>query len=56
MPTTREFLGDSLIKELEGAGFSPESINTFARNEYRQRKAAQEDKLRRLEYKADDMG
>lgn len=55
MPTTREFLGDSLIKELEGAGFSPQSINTFAKNEYRQRKAAQEEEQRRLLYRADDM-
>ena len=55
MPTTREFLGDSLIKELEGAGFSPQSINAFAKNEYRQRKAAQEEEQRRLLYRADDM-
>ncbi len=55
MPTTREFLGDSLIKELEGAGFSPQSINTFAKNEYRQRKAVQEEEQRRLLYRADDM-
>ena len=55
MPTTREFLGDSLIKELEGAGFSPQSINAFAKNEYRQRKAAQEEDQRRLLYRADDM-
>ena len=55
MPTTREFLGDSLIKELEGAGFSPQSINVFAKNEYRQRKAAQEEEQRRLLYRADDM-
>ena len=55
MPTTREFLGDSLIKELEGAGFSPQSINAFAKNEYRQRKATQEEEQRRLLYRADDM-
>ena len=55
MPTTREFLGDSLIKELEVAGFSPQSINAFAKNEYRQRKAAQEEEQRRLLYRADDM-
>ena len=55
MPTTREFLGDSLIKELEGAGFSPQSINAFAKNEYRQRKAAQEEEQKRLLYRADDM-
>ena len=55
MPTTREFLGDSLIKELEGTGFSPQSINAFAKNEYRQRKAAQEEEQRRLLYRADDM-
>ena len=55
MPTTREFLGDSLIKELEGAGFSPQSIKAFAKNEYRQRKAAQEEEQRRLLYRADDM-
>lgn len=55
MPTTREFLGDSLIKELEGAGFSPQSINAFAKNEYRQRKAAQDEEQRRLLYRADDM-
>jgi hypothetical protein len=55
MPTTREFLGDSLIKELEGAGFSPQNINAFAKNEYRQRKAAQEEEQRRLLYRADDM-
>nr|DAJ21351.1 MAG TPA: Large polyvalent protein associated domain 23 [Siphoviridae sp. ctUxW2] len=55
MPTTREFLGDSLIKELEGAGFSPQSINAFAKNEYRQRKAAQEEEQRRLLYRADEM-
>ena len=55
MPTTREFLGDSLIKELEGAGFSPQSINAFAKNEYRQRKAAQEEEQRSLLYRADDM-
>lgn len=55
MPTTREFLGDSLIKKLEGAGFSPQSINAFARNEYRQRKAAQEEEQKRLLYRADDM-
>lgn len=55
MPTTREFLGDSLIKELEGAGFSPQSINVFAKNEYRQRKAAQEEEQKRLLYRADDM-
>ncbi|WP_035142481.1 LPD23 domain-containing protein [Campylobacter concisus] len=55
MFTTREFLGDSLIKELEGAGFSPQSINAFAKNEYRQRKAAQEEEQRRLLYRADDM-
>ena len=55
MPTTREFLGDSLIKELEGAGFSPQSINAFAKNEYRQRKAAQEEEQKRLSYRADDM-
>ena len=55
MPTTREFLGDSLIKELEGAGFSPQSINAFAKNKYRQRKAAQEEEQKRLSYRADDM-
>ena len=33
MPTTREFLGDSLIKELEGAGFSPQSIRSFCQTE-----------------------
>lgn len=47
--TAREFLGNDLITSFEKAGFSPESINTFAKTEYMKQKAEIQRKQRELE-------
>ncbi|QCD52522.1 hypothetical protein [Campylobacter sp. RM16192] len=47
--TAREFLGNDLITSFEKAGFSPESINTFAKTEYMKQKSELEKKQRELE-------